>query len=986
MKNVCQKLMALLIGALLLEIPCWGVESVTLQGMLGAHLDRVMRKSGLVLPTRHGEPLTNWFGRVVMKGEDRLPSGYNFIQLRDSDGWAEVRDEQGALTREVAALHNDAAFVLGDFFGFVPTDDTPPELRLSHLVSKWLVCHSEEESNEVDLTDEELRELASARARRIPRLASAPLVVTNLMVTAIKAESDRITFVTEWPSFMTFPNNRLDLYTSIDLRGAWTLHDSYDVAGVNAITTTVMKTSISGYLEGQAAQHEVGCHVVTNIVASAFEPNVTYTNRHWNCEHKSRTETPGFFRWADQTDSDWDGITDAAERWVYCFDTTDTDGDGMPDWWERSHGYDPFVYGEELDSDGDGLPDRQEVSIGTNPNNPDSDGDGIDDGDEYYAGTNPLCTDTDGDGVLDAQERQFGTNPLIAESYWSGALARVASSSVHDDVAIDLFDEPQLDTDAFGANYLMTGTYNVAVNFSGLYSGSFNILGIYPPGGVCVMQHPVNNSFYDQGGPGYYNAFVFSASGARFKALKTGRYFFQADVDDFVEAQIGTDDDSISVTADFHAINPGLVESGILIKDREYPVAILANSIGGPARLNFPIWGEFEPILKPQLSLKSTLDTIIFENEYQSFPVGDPVEKKSTKTTIGLGLRSGGLGGHLFVTSLNGNKFLFEDGEDCRSLDVYIPANTTNTWYATYSGNVSSDEVNDVQVIATFVEDKTGDTISTTNSFTIIRVDLEPVKTAPQSVHPNRHCYGVGEFIELKNYPSSVSVVWNFEDGEITRNSSGKLLYENPFGLGTNQSFLWKSAKISYRQAELTTEYIVFAPSIAAKNPRVNIQPDVVQARFNDAGYLLLYLDVYATPFFVSFTEIEIREAADESDAGEHCGYYDNQLMGGNWSHSELNGAGVWRRVADTGQYSTDRAGHSIGYAKPWTYGRKIWPIPMEWGHGGVRFGNIKHGQNNPTEQIFTLYENGTFSIKKFQFEAKRTKYGYKTINGKPTL
>jgi hypothetical protein len=54
-------------------------------------------------------------------------------------------------------------------------------------------------------------------------------------------------------------------------------------------------------------------------------------------------------------------------------DSTDSDGDGMPDFWERTHGFDPLDPRDaELDSDGDGISNRDEYLAGTDPHRADS--------------------------------------------------------------------------------------------------------------------------------------------------------------------------------------------------------------------------------------------------------------------------------------------------------------------------------------------------------------------------------------------------------------------------------------------------------------------------------------------------------------------------------------------------------------------------------------------------------------------------------------
>ena len=86
----------------------------------------------------------------------------------------------------------------------------------------------------------------------------------------------------------------------------------------------------------------------------------------------------------DPTDTDGDGIADAAEG------DADLDGDGVPNYLDD-------------DSDGDGIPDAEEAIGGGGPCAPaDSDGDGVADA---------FDTDSDNDGLPDARERELGTDP-----------------------------------------------------------------------------------------------------------------------------------------------------------------------------------------------------------------------------------------------------------------------------------------------------------------------------------------------------------------------------------------------------------------------------------------------------------------------------------------------------------------------------------------------------------------------------------------------
>ena len=138
------------------------------------------------------------------------------------------------------------------------------------------------------------------------------------------------------------------------------------------------------------------------------------------------------------TDSDGDGLTDAAEGtgWSVLVDedgtgtlttrtvksspfSADTDGDGLCDKDESALRLDP----RQADTDGDGLSDFDEVNRwGSSPTNVDSDGDAqgnpvFYDGAELHTfHTSPTLADTDGDGRTDFEEiNQNSTNALVAE-------------------------------------------------------------------------------------------------------------------------------------------------------------------------------------------------------------------------------------------------------------------------------------------------------------------------------------------------------------------------------------------------------------------------------------------------------------------------------------------------------------------------------------------------------------------------------------------
>jgi Mg-chelatase subunit ChlD len=150
--------------------------------------------------------------------------------------------------------------------------------------------------------------------------------------------------------------------------------------------------------------------------------------------------TTDLFGMLGRTDSDGDGLTDAAETNGMLTSTgkvlfsnpliADTDGDGLDDGTElgyepsQGHGfgrgtaYRVVSHPSKADTDGDGLGDLAEVSSGWNAFDADPDNDGLLDAGEWDAGTFDYWGDTDSDGFSDAEEvarAADGFDPLVMD-------------------------------------------------------------------------------------------------------------------------------------------------------------------------------------------------------------------------------------------------------------------------------------------------------------------------------------------------------------------------------------------------------------------------------------------------------------------------------------------------------------------------------------------------------------------------------------------
>ena len=200
--------------------------------------------------------------------------------------------------------------------------------------------------------------------------AGEPPPLTNLAFTAFSSDSNGVHIAMEWPPELELSGNALDLFHAHRLAPPdWSHVFRYEgiPLGVNTFSDFIPHGALPPFPDTNAVITVVTNITggVTNIVPSQFDSTVFYTNiipavvTNW----PSRS---AFFRAADIRDSDGDGLSDAAEKWV-----TGTDP-GNPD------------------TDGDGISDGDERALGLNPLNPDTDGDGYDDGEELLAGTDPL--------------------------------------------------------------------------------------------------------------------------------------------------------------------------------------------------------------------------------------------------------------------------------------------------------------------------------------------------------------------------------------------------------------------------------------------------------------------------------------------------------------------------------------------------------------------------------------------------------------------
>ena len=371
-------------------------------------------------------------------------------------------------------------------------------------------------------------------------------------------------------------------------------------------------------------------------------------------------------------------------------------------------------------------------------------------------------------------------------------------------------------------------------------------------------------------------------------------------------------------------------------------------------------------------SVSFSKKAIIFEDAYENKP-GESVPKKSKQAVLSCVAHGGPNGGRAVFTLANAEKLVRISGVEL-PIEVDVPAGHKVAFDIVYEGGEASGIENDVVATAQFIDNEEGDLGSMEDELTVVEVELRVVKTAVGNPDGNRHTYAIAEDIQYIHKPQSAQVVWSFPSSFIERVCGVVMCPWSIDGLTGDITASIAGVKHIF-------DYVVMEPQIEVCNPRVNAVLSDVNPVIGEAGHLLLYLDLYVKPFYVSFEELEICESPDDSQSGPHYGYFDDRTKGGNWSHTAADGAGAWNIVQSSGYYATDKAGRRSKYEEPWTYGWKEWDIPMEWGICGLAKGRFKI---NPTTQKFVLYNDGTFEIIKFGHKAVRDVGGLMWRNGDP--
>ena len=390
-----------------------------------------------------------------------------------------------------------------------------------------------------------------------------------------------------------------------------------------------------------------------------------------------------------------------------------------------------------------------------------------------------------------------------------------------------------------------------------------------------------------------------------------------------------------------------------------------------------PKWDPSSAPLAASVSASFSKSAVIFEDAYENEP-GRWVGKNSTRTRLNIVANGGPDGGTLSVTSTNIGKLSRISGPDLPLASVAVPAETQVSYSIVYEGATASTTADDIVVTATIIDCDTSDTLTNECAMTSIRLELSPVWEAPENPCTNRHVYGVGERVKCRHVPQASSLSWDIVGLE----------YNNSLLSGDDCDCILEFSYIAAEVPNLRASWngVEYRPELAL------IEPTDIECRYAEwdgfhgaigvAGGFGMNLDLYVLPMTVSFQGIDMVEEPC-NEVVPPTGYYASTNFNGELSHTLDAQAGWWNHVKQGNRWTLDNAFANVRYP-PWSDGIMHWKIPVAWYQ---RFAGEQYSwPRNSLEavrrrmagselylQIFTMTENGTVSVGKFEHIISRT-------------
>ena len=93
-----------------------------------------------------------------------------------------------------------------------------------------------------------------------------------------------------------------------------------------------------------------------------------------------------------------------------------------------------------------------------------------------------------------------------------------------------------------------------------------------------------------------------------------------------------------------------------------------------------------------------------------------------------------------------------------------VPAGSQVTYSIVYEGAEASDAADDVAVTSALSENGTGSVCASSETLTVVRIELEAEDAPPEPAGVHRHVFGIDETVRTHVYPDEAVVSWQFAD------------------------------------------------------------------------------------------------------------------------------------------------------------------------------------------------------------------------------
>jgi hypothetical protein len=365
---------------------------------------------------------------------------------------------------------------------------------------------------------------------------------------------------------------------------------------------------------------------------------------------------------------------------------------------------------------------------------------------------------------------------------------------------------------------------------------------------------------------------------------------------------------------------------------------------------------------KPSATIWFDKSAVIFEDEYENSP-GETVPRRSTRVKLTCCAYGGEKGGN-FTVDLSGMgalKLVSGTPPSSRTIAPY----ETVTFEAEYEAEKASSQKDGTVARVKITENETNQVFNDDDNITVVKVTISPMKIARDNMLPGRHKLGVCEVVSCRQEPNMPLVTWDAEHGSFHQEENS-CYYHCPLYATINS--------ITVRIGD-----VEFIPSISVVEPQNIVVGDTAIKDYGVhpgmSGYIGMVLDLYVSPFDVSFEYIEVEEVPNEM--GVHTGYFALSYFSNIWYHTSGNGAGVWIGVEEDNHYAKDLAAYTKSIPKVyltglegenilgWYYGYLSWNVPFGWRKKQTVHNDVlPHKQfAEGTRQEFVLESNGNLTI-----------------------